>query len=249
MDRFSNLAEARDAYRLGKFEEALRLAEAALEQRPNDPPALELVGVCRLELGQIEEGLQALRKSTVLAPEEPDAWVNLALGYELAGQEEKAREAAEQATRLAPMNEKAADLLWRLSPHSVPRAEARELPTLTDSPAGVIPRIPFFHTIKWIERNDKLWDAIGFILVVLLSFGEIAAAIFQILKPEQANGPFMIGVSVGKLVAIAWMFFDTLDRRKSLFWAFGGLCCGLSSLVYYFGARKPDVDSESGENG
>jgi tetratricopeptide (TPR) repeat protein len=91
----------------GNYQEALPLAEKAVELAPNFFPAHNALGRALLEGGQTERAIEELEAGVRLAPDNPELHFALARAYQRAGRNEDAtRERAvflklDQATRAA----------------------------------------------------------------------------------------------------------------------------------------------------
>src|SRR5262245_44866373 len=66
---FELAEQARQAYKEGRIEEAIRLCEKALEVEPEEVNALLLHGIALLNLGRAAEAEPSLRKATTIEGE------------------------------------------------------------------------------------------------------------------------------------------------------------------------------------
>ncbi len=69
-------------YRLGNYQNALKLFEQVLANEPTDCTAWSNHGVCCLALGDWQRAEQSIRKALQLCPTSADAWNNLGVMYE-----------------------------------------------------------------------------------------------------------------------------------------------------------------------
>ena len=96
------LLKALRSHQAGRTAEAKLLYERILRGRPNDPDALNYLGMLHFQRGDRARGIQMLRKSVGSAPGNPHAWVNLGNMLIGTGKDEEATTAYERATELAP---------------------------------------------------------------------------------------------------------------------------------------------------
>jgi tetratricopeptide (TPR) repeat protein len=85
-----------------KYAEAIGVLESLLALRPDDPRALNNLGVAYLEVGRVEEAVKRLEHLIALRPEELSARVNLAIALRGLGRLEESLACAEQALVVAP---------------------------------------------------------------------------------------------------------------------------------------------------
>ncbi len=111
----SNAAEtlqrAKDALGSGRHEDARDLAEAVLQENPNDPNALQIAGISRCQLGDPAGGSTHLAALVDAYPDEPLSRINLGNALVASGQSEAAIEHLQAATQLVPDNPDAWHLL------------------------------------------------------------------------------------------------------------------------------------------
>jgi predicted TPR repeat methyltransferase len=96
------LKQAVSAHRAGRLAEARIAYQAVLSERPQDPDALNFLGMLEFQGGEGERGIALLRQSLEQAPANPHAWLNM--GNMLVGQAgpEAALTAYEQSLMLLP---------------------------------------------------------------------------------------------------------------------------------------------------
>ena len=90
------------AWRAGRSDDALAIAERALESDPRNPQLRFLRGVVLAEKGRRDEALAVFRGLTEDFPELPEPHNNLAVLHAAAGDWEAARAAVEQSIRAVP---------------------------------------------------------------------------------------------------------------------------------------------------
>lgn len=96
------LAAAADHLAAGRFDEAQRVCERLLAERPDDPEVLHLIGLTRFRQGDEDAGIDALTRSLELRPDSADVLANLAqMQFEL-GNYEAAHACFLAALDLAP---------------------------------------------------------------------------------------------------------------------------------------------------
>ena len=83
-----------------EYRALLPLYESAIEEDPEDLPALYWLGHAYTRLGKHEEGLEMDLRLTALRPEDETARYNLACSHALVGNREEAFETLEEAIRL-----------------------------------------------------------------------------------------------------------------------------------------------------
>lgn len=86
----------------GQFAEAIALCQATLQQDPNSPPMLHLLGLALLQSGQPQQALAVLQQAIALAPEVPEFQNHLGVVLCQLGQWEAGIKAYQRAIALAP---------------------------------------------------------------------------------------------------------------------------------------------------
>lgn len=96
------ISQALDLFRNGRRAEAERQMRAILERAPNDPQALQTLGMMAAQLGKLDEAERLLRRCIDVAPNQPATHVNL--GNVLIGRNkiEEAEAVYRRAVALAP---------------------------------------------------------------------------------------------------------------------------------------------------
>jgi tetratricopeptide (TPR) repeat protein len=114
------------AWRAGRGEEALALAESALKTDPRNPQLRFLRGVILAERGRTDEAFEAFRSLTEDFPELPEPYNNLAVIHAQRGDWDAARQAIEQSIRAVPdyglAHENLGDIHLQLATRSYERA-------------------------------------------------------------------------------------------------------------------------------
>jgi tetratricopeptide (TPR) repeat protein len=83
-------------------DQAQRLCQQLLRSDPDNPEALNLLGVILQDRGLAEESIALISRAVEIDPAFSDAFANLARGYRFTGEEGRAVTAARQATELDP---------------------------------------------------------------------------------------------------------------------------------------------------
>ena len=96
------LQHAIEAHKSGLLESAEASYRSFLSRRPDDPNALNFLGMLRCQTGDAAEAAQLLRRSVEVDPNNPHAWLNLGNVLVILGKSEEARTAFTKATELAP---------------------------------------------------------------------------------------------------------------------------------------------------
>ena len=93
---------ARQHHQAGQLPQAEALYRRILQQQPNHPDALHLLGVIAYQGGQQDLAMHLIRQAITLNPQDPDAYVNLAVVLKDQGQLDAAIAACRQAIALNP---------------------------------------------------------------------------------------------------------------------------------------------------
>jgi predicted TPR repeat methyltransferase len=96
------LMKAVAVHKAGRIAEAKKIYERILKRRPEDPDALNFLGMLEYQRGERRRSRALLEKSVQSAPGNPHAWLNLGNVRMADGDTDGAAAAYEQATRLAP---------------------------------------------------------------------------------------------------------------------------------------------------
>jgi predicted TPR repeat methyltransferase len=96
------LQEAIEAHQRGCLAEAEAGYRRVLQQRPDDPDALNFLGMLRCQADDPAQGAQFLERSVAADPDNPHAWLNLGNVLVVLERHEQARAAFTRATELAP---------------------------------------------------------------------------------------------------------------------------------------------------
>lgn len=96
------LAQALQALRQGRADQAVELLDPWMAHAPEHPELLQLMGVALIQLGQLERAQDCLQRLLSIQPEHLTGWVNLAGIQTRMGQTTQALESFEQAVRRAP---------------------------------------------------------------------------------------------------------------------------------------------------
>ncbi len=97
-----SVQSAIEAHKGGRLLEAEAIYRRVLRQRPDDPDALNFLGMLRAQSGDATEAAALLRRSVDTEPSNPHAWLNLGNVLVILGKSEEARAAFTKATELAP---------------------------------------------------------------------------------------------------------------------------------------------------
>ena len=96
------LQRAIEAHKGGHLVEAEATYRRVLRQRPDDPDALNFLGMLRCQAGDAAQAAELLQRSVDADPSNPHAWVNLGNVLVVLGRHEEARTAFTKATELVP---------------------------------------------------------------------------------------------------------------------------------------------------
>jgi tetratricopeptide (TPR) repeat protein len=109
--RAQTLAEIEKAYQAGQFEQALKMADAAVTAEPRAAPIRFYKGVMLAEQKQTQQAMQVFRALIQDHPELADPYNNLAVLYAADGQLQSALEALQAALRNDPKHRAARENL------------------------------------------------------------------------------------------------------------------------------------------
>jgi predicted TPR repeat methyltransferase len=96
------LESAIKAHKAGQLATAETMYRRVLRKRPNDPDALNFLGMLRCQSSDPAEAATLLRRSVEVDPKNPHAWLNLGNVLVILHKDEEARTAFTKATELAP---------------------------------------------------------------------------------------------------------------------------------------------------
>jgi tetratricopeptide (TPR) repeat protein len=105
------LARANDYFAAGQYDKAEKEYREVLRLAPEDPVALQKLGVIYLDQGQVIQAYPLLKKSAELQPDDPEIQLRLGTSVFALGALAEARDAALQALEKQPENEQALLLL------------------------------------------------------------------------------------------------------------------------------------------
>jgi tetratricopeptide (TPR) repeat protein len=98
----ASLDRALQFHQAGNLKQAESLYRQLLQQWPNQPDALNLLGVMANQVGQSEVAIDLIRQAIAQLPDEPDFHGNLAAAYEAVGRVPDAARHFREAVRLNP---------------------------------------------------------------------------------------------------------------------------------------------------
>ena len=107
MNELSALQLGLEALKSGKIDEAIQYLEQAATATPDDPKALDLLGVAYAEKGLYSRAVGAFEAAIKLHPMSASLHYNLAQAYRADGVYEKAKEHYQQALKIDPLYLKA----------------------------------------------------------------------------------------------------------------------------------------------
>lgn len=96
------LAEARGAHGAGHLDEAAAIYRQILNQLPNQPAALYLLGVIALQRDELAEAIRLIGLGVIGGPGNAEAWGHLGIALHRAGKLEDALGALDRCLQLAP---------------------------------------------------------------------------------------------------------------------------------------------------
>ncbi len=100
--RADGLREAVEEHKAGHLAAAEAAYRRLLERRPEDPDALNFLGMLRCQAGDAPEAADLLHRAVEAEPMNPHAWINLGNVLVVLERQEEARAAFTRATELAP---------------------------------------------------------------------------------------------------------------------------------------------------
>lgn len=103
------------AFSNDNYEEALKWYNKALEENPNDEPALSRAGAALVSLGRFQESFPYFEKSCSLAPDNGDAVFNMANAYFFSGDVSKALEYYTKAETMKCSDDVAARIYYQMA--------------------------------------------------------------------------------------------------------------------------------------
>jgi tetratricopeptide (TPR) repeat protein len=106
----AQLDKALAAHRTGNIDEATKLYRAVLNETPEQPDALHMLGVIAQQKGNPDLGLKLIEAALAKKPDMAMAWSNRALVLRVLGRREEALESARQAIKVDERTAKAWDL-------------------------------------------------------------------------------------------------------------------------------------------
>jgi predicted TPR repeat methyltransferase len=111
------LVLAQQRQRDGDFDAAEAIYLQVLVQRPDEPNALQFLGVLRHQQGRTAEALNLISQALVQAPQDLGPWLNLGKVLLETGKPDEAEQALQQALRIAPdavqVHQGLAQLYWQ----------------------------------------------------------------------------------------------------------------------------------------
>jgi len=107
---FALLKKADARYRAGRFGEAARLLEQALEEYPRGVAALVALANAHFELARYQKAIAAAKQAQALAPRNPQVYLTLGTIYQTMNRNREARAAYRKYLKLAPRGKFAADV-------------------------------------------------------------------------------------------------------------------------------------------
>lgn len=101
-DPMPALEQALSLHRAGQFEEAAAIYQRVLEDFPDQPNALHLLGVTETERGRPEQAAELIRKAMKFVPDAPEPYVDLGNALRAMGKRDEAIESYRRALALRP---------------------------------------------------------------------------------------------------------------------------------------------------
>jgi predicted TPR repeat methyltransferase len=98
----NTLRDAIEAHKGGRLPEAEAAYRRILQAEPNNPDALNFLGMLKCQAGEPSAAAPLLRQAVAADPTNPHAWLNLGNVLLVSGAERDGRAALEKATELAP---------------------------------------------------------------------------------------------------------------------------------------------------
>jgi tetratricopeptide (TPR) repeat protein len=224
------LSNAIAHHQRGELEPAERIYRAILSEQPEDPEALQLLGVVLLQRGHPQQAIQLIERAIALVPSIAAYHANLAEAYRAVGQAQHAIACLQIALRLQPVYPQAANGLGSLLMQLGRPAEAAEMfrrAVQQESTFGLahnnlgnayrllgdIPQA-LAHFRRAVELNPQLGLAHGNLGQLLLECGQLQEALDHCreavrLQPQSAPARNNFGNVLRRL--------GHLDKAKACF--------------------------------
>ena len=100
--RNPSLKQGYDYFTNGSFEEAARVSEDILKNKPNSVDAYNLLGAAQTRLMLLKEAINSFQQATILNPDHAESFLNLGSVLEKAGRYDEAEIACGKAIKLKP---------------------------------------------------------------------------------------------------------------------------------------------------
>ncbi len=204
MDSSQILTTAVAHHQRGEFGEAERLYRQVLDRSPEDPRALNLLGVLAGQSGRADMAAQFLERAVRADPANAEYHYNLALARDATGAREAAIEGYRQALALRPDY---AEALLNLGNLLLDRGEAAEAETCYRKALALAPGNPVIH------------NSLGTALLTRQAHDAAVACFRQALQlepsyPEAHNGLGLALAGAGELEAAADSYRRALSLRR-----------------------------------
>lgn len=93
---------SRRAFQLHQYNRALEACKTVLDQQPNNPAAVMLMGKTLMALDQNDQAAAYLSRASLLKPDDPEIWMSLAACYQKSGKPQRAIEVLRSAVLAVP---------------------------------------------------------------------------------------------------------------------------------------------------
>ena len=250
------------ALQAGKYQEALRLLDIAIEQQPENGELYGLRAIAFAQVGRAEAATESFLKACKLDPT-AKTYYNLAVHQHNIGEKAAALETAQRCLFLDPQNKEANGLLATMTAESEQVQFSAKGVSLDPTLLAKKRRYGFGrkHLFAVLAENQEPWVALGWTIV---GFSIVATILMKLYFPLVApahpdpKNPLLgykPGSSLSSFALIAfflttilssmiWTSLDLIDRRGRALWMIPMmLCCFLflpfipQSLYMYVGRR------------
>lgn len=141
------------SFQQGQLGRAVKVAEEAVAQRPEDPAAHTMLGTSLLLVGRAADGQRALERANELAPDDPQTWMGLLAMHVRQEHTDQVRQLAERLTA-APLPEAVRAFLAGQAFELVGDADAAQRQFLRALEAAPEDLSILDHTAKFMQTRD-----------------------------------------------------------------------------------------------
>lgn len=211
--------EARKSLHTAQYQQALDLANQAIELAPESDEAHLARAIALSQLNQQEAATAAFRQAMEANPSSARARYNFAVHLYSQGKREEARIYVHEAVELEPAHSAGQELLKRIE------SELGGAPARTK--AGPPPIALAAGRLAWVSGMGPVWQglAITFAVVNIVTLLPLVGS-----SDSTWSGPLQISFVVGIFSAI-WVGIDIYDRRGSWLWMVLAVLCSAAPII------------------